>query len=110
MAKAQIREQIAEGISVEKIQGILDKCMDGTDYMSFVCSNPNCRKSQKHQVFDAKTAMDAAKWAVEQGYGRVPNAKPVDEIDFSQRDPLAMSSGERGQLRDKVLAAIEGKA
>jgi hypothetical protein len=54
--------------------------------------------------------LDAAKWAVEQGYGKVPNAKPVDEIDFSQRDPLAMSSVERGQLLEKVMGAIEGKA
>jgi hypothetical protein len=30
VAKAQIREQIAEGISVEKIQAILDKCMEDT--------------------------------------------------------------------------------
>ena len=110
MAKPALREQIAEGITAEKIQGILDKCMAEETQRTVTCAKTSCRHKFTVEVFDARTALEAAKWAVEQGYGKVPNAKPVDEVDFSTRDPFLMSAEERGQLLSKCLPFLEGKA
>lgn len=110
MAKAALREQIAEGISAEKIQKILDRCMEAPAPIHVICPRDKHRFTLEEPGFDSRTALEAAKWAVEQGYGKVPNAKPIDEVDFSQRDPFAMSAEERGQLLEKVSAFLEGKA
>ena len=111
MAKSQFREEIAQAITAEKVQAILDKCMDQESHVEAMCPR-SCSKGYKFRApsFDAKTALEAAKWAVEQGYGKVPNAKPVEEINFADRDPLTLPAEERGMLFEKVLAAMEGKA
>lgn len=113
MAKSQFREEIAQKITAERILEILDKCMDEeANVVHAKCPKRCCNHYSTFRVsgYDAKLALDAAKFAVEQGYGRVPNAKPVEEINFADRDPLAMSAEERGQLFEKVLGLFEGKA
>lgn len=107
---AKIREQIAEGISVEKIQSVLDAAMNESTPMRVTCPRA-CSRGYKFdvQTFDAKTALTAAQWAVEQGYGKVPTAR-AEEIDFAASDPFKMTADQRGALLEKCEAWLEGKA
>lgn len=83
------------------LRSVVTSAMAATKEVSISC--PSCHRSSKHEVTDHRAALDAAKFAVEQGFGKAPQETrvPVKSPTFGD---LGLKSLE--EMSDAELDAV----
>lgn len=89
-----VRGRLAHDASAdyELILAALKSAMEATKTVRFTCKNPKCGLKQDHEVSDNRTALEAAKTYIDQGYGKAPTQRddspPVNtDVDITKVEP-----------------------
>ena len=83
------------------LRDAIRSAMEATRSVSISC--PHCNRSSKHEIADHRSALDAARFAVEQGFGKAPSTPekptaPSDRLKPIHEMTLAELEAERREI------------